>query len=248
MSVLDHPILTARYFFPRPDAPAAITWVDVLGARLACASHRPHGGPLLLHFHGNGETVADYVAALAEAYAARGVDTFFAEYRGYGASTGIPRLGAMLADVEAILEALAVPHERVIAYGRSIGSIYAIEAARRQPRLGGLVIESGIADPLERILVRARPEELGVSEAALRAAVEAELDHEATLRAFEGPVLVLHAQHDRAVDPSHAERNAAWARRSTLRVFETGDHSSILALHMDVIVDEVARFAHAHAR
>lgn len=248
MSVLDHPLLTARYFFPRPDAPAAITWVDVEGARLACASRRSHGGPLLCHFHGNGETVADYVPALAEAFAARGVDTFFAEYRGYGASTGIPQLGAMLADVEAILEALAVPPARVVAYGRSIGSIYAIEAARRRPSLGGLVIESGIADPLERILFRASPAELGVSAAELRAAVKAELDHEATLRAFERPVLVLHAQHDRAVDPSHAERNAAWAPRSTLRLFATGDHSSILAFHMDAIVDEVARFAHAHTR
>src|SRR5690606_17983525 len=203
----------ARYVCPRPDAPAAITWVDAPGARLACASHRPRGGPLLCHFHGNGETVGDYVPALAEAFAARGVDTFFAEYRGYGASTGTPRLGAMLTDVEAILEALAVPAERVIAYGRSNGSTYAIEAARRRPRLGGLVIESGIADPLERILLRARPEELGVSAAELRAAVKAELDHEGTLRAFPGPVLVLHAQHDRAVDPSHAERNAAWAPR-----------------------------------
>ena len=54
---------------------------------------------------------------------------FLAEYRGYGGSTGEPSLVAMLDDVDAIFSALGRPAGELVVYGRSIGSIYAIEFA-----------------------------------------------------------------------------------------------------------------------
>src|SRR5690606_278510 len=120
---------------------------------------------------------------------AAGINTLFVEYRGYGASTGTPGLVRMLADVGRVLAHIAAPPGQVFAYGRSIGSIYAIEATRRLPVLGGLIIESGIADPLERILVRVTPEELGVDRATLEREVADHLDHRAKLAAYPGRVL-----------------------------------------------------------
>jgi len=61
----------------------------------------------------------------------------------------------MLGDGEAAINAAGIKPERAIALGRSIGSLYAIELAHRQPTLAGLIIESGIADPLERFLTYA---------------------------------------------------------------------------------------------
>ena len=61
-------------------------------------------------------------------------------------------------------------------------------------------------------------------------------------------MLVLHARHDHLIDPSHAERVAAWARRGELVWFEHGDHNTILALNLPAIVEAVARFAGAGAR
>jgi pimeloyl-ACP methyl ester carboxylesterase len=242
-SILDHPLLSSRYFFPRPDAPRATVPVVVGGAVLACATHRPlTGAPLLLHFHGNGEVVADYMPSIAEAFAAAGLNTFFAEYRGYGGSTGTPSFVAMLDDVGAVLSALDVPPERTFVYGRSVGSIYAIEAARRCPALGGLIIESGIADPLERVLLRVRPDELGVSREELEREAALHLDHRAKLGGYPGPVLVMHAEGDNMVNRSHAERNARWARRSELLLFPRGDHNSILAENLTAIVAAVKRF------
>lgn len=244
-SILDHRLITERYFFPRRDAPRDPFRIDVDGATLACAAHRPHGdpAPLLLHFHGNGEVVADYVPDVAEAYATAGLDTFFAEYRGYGASTGTPALVRMLGDVERVIDALGVPDERIFVYGRSIGSIYAIEAVHRRPRLGGLILESGIATPLSRIAIRVRPDELGVTEEELREDAARHLDHEAKLRGYPGRVLVLHAASDFMVDVSHAKQNASWAARSELVIFPRGDHNSILAYNLPEIVQRVARFA-----
>jgi hypothetical protein len=248
-SILDHPVLSARYFFPRPDAPRVTVPIAVEDAVLACAAHRPHAdAPLLLHFHGNGEVVADYVPSFAEAFAAAGLNTFFAEYRGYGASTGAPGFVTMLDDVGAVLAALDTPPERTFVYGRSVGSIYAIEAARRCPTLGGLIIESGIADPLERVLLRVRPDELGVSLEELEREAALHLDHRAKLGGYPGRVLVMHAEGDRMVDRSHAERNARWARRSELVLFPHGDHNSILGVNFDAIVATVQRFVTAERR
>ena len=73
----------------------------------------------------------------------------------------------MLDDVELIVRASGVPPERIIFFGRSLGSLYALHGAARYPRAAGLIIESGLADPLERILVRIEPRQLGTSLIAL---------------------------------------------------------------------------------
>ena len=70
----------------------------------------------------------------------------------------------MLGDGEATVKAAGLAPERVIAFGRSIGSLYAIELAHRQPALAGLILESGIADPSERFLTYADLTAAGITE------------------------------------------------------------------------------------
>ena len=227
-SILDHPTLSRRYFSPRREAPPDIFWVDCNEARLACAYVAPHPGALtLVHFHGNGEVVADCLPEFAADLTALGVNVFFAEYRGYGASTGEPGLARILDDVPAIVKSLPVTPRQLVAFGRSVGSLYAIELVHCFPESAGLIIESGIADPLERILLRVCPEEVDTTGPELAAEVRARLDPEAKLRAYTGPVLVLHAREDTMVDSSHATRNASYARRATLHLLPEGDHNSI---------------------
>ncbi len=248
MSILDHPLIGERYFFPRDGHLPEPFLVDVAdGVTLACARPAAGGnGPTCLYFHGNGEVVADLLPDFAEAITRAGAAPAFFEYRGYGASTGEPRLVAMLDDVEAVIEALGVPDERLVFFGRSVGSIYAIEAVRRRPRAAGLILESSIADVLERILLRIGPEEIGVTGAELEVEVREFFDHEAKLGAFSGPVLVLHCAGDRTVDQSHGRRNHDWAggERRRLVIFPQGDHNSILALNWQEYWDEVSHFLH----
>jgi pimeloyl-ACP methyl ester carboxylesterase len=171
-----------------------------------------------------------------------GWDLLLAEYRGYGGSTGEPRLGRMLEDVAPILRLAGAP-EKLVLFGRSVGSLFALEAAARCPGVAGLVLESAIADPLERLRLRVEPRELGVDEATFRAAVAARLDHRAKIGAYRGPVLILHTRHDGLVDVSHAERLAAWAGGPvTLRVFQDGDHNSILAENAEAYLEAVGEF------
>jgi pimeloyl-ACP methyl ester carboxylesterase len=101
--VFDSPEFNARLFFPRPDRGppppgARDLFVDVPGARLHLRWHTaatPARAVVLL-FHGNGEVVADY-DDLADHYAAAGAELVVVDFRGYGASTGVPTLRAAIA-------------------------------------------------------------------------------------------------------------------------------------------------------
>lgn len=234
-SILDHPLLSERYFFPRPDRPdAPVRRVQTAAAELACLhAAAPEGSPTVLFFHGNGEVVADYHPWLGREWSKRGCGLLAAEYRGYGGSTGAPCLVGMLSDVDALLQACGCAEEQVVVFGRSVGSIYALELAARHPRVAGLILESGIADPLERIRLRVHPAELGTTEAALTAEVETHLDHRRKLERYGGPLLVLHAEHDTLVDCSHGRRLAAWgaAGGSELVLLSEGDHNSVMMLN-----------------
>ena len=241
MNILDHPLIAARYFFPRPDPVADPVFVDVDGARLACWRSSPFpDAPTLLHFHGNGEVVADYVPWMADAFGAMGVNVFFAELRGYGASTGEPLLGKMLDDVEPIFNAVGA--RDVIVFGRSVGSLFAVELVHRHPEIAGLVLESGIADPFQRLRLRVQPQELGVSGEDFEATCKRHMDHEKKLGTYERPMLVLHSRYDGLVDLSHAERNHAWASSADKRlvVFERGDHNTIFFANQAEYLREVA--------
>lgn len=245
-SILDHDIIARRYFFPRRDHFTAHRLaVESEGHTLVCHYHyNPADRLVLLHFHGNGEVVGDYLPAFPSFFSGKGVGTFLAEYRGYGASSGVPALVGMLDDVTALMKATQRPPSQVVVFGRSIGSIYAIEAARRFPDIAGLILESSIADPLERVLLRASPEELGVDAAHMNAEAERHLNHQQKLAAYTGPLLVLHAQDDHLVEMSHAQRNHDWAActNKKLVLFEHGDHNSIFHANAEDYLREVYDF------
>jgi len=247
-SLLDHPLVTSRYFFPRRaslEAPFVVPTRD--GYRLACYRAMTHPGALtVLHFHGNAEIVADYVPGVADTFSSFGVNVVFAEYRGYGGSTGTPSVGAMLDDANTVFRAIGVPADRVVAFGRSLGSLFAVEIAARNPSLAGLVLESGIADPLEPELLRVTPEDVGLTPEAFRAEVDARVNQQDKLRGYTGPLLVLHTAGDRLIPVSHAERAFSWGggrpEDKALVVFERGDHGSIYPENRREYLERVGMF------
>ena len=240
--LLNHPLIATRYFFPGGRSPASRIDVAVDGAILACGLHRVDpDGFTVVHFHGNGEVVADWQGTLDPFINRLGWDLLLAEYRGYGGSTGEPLLGTMLDDVSEVIAA-AGPPEKLVVMGRSVGSFFALEAVSRFPTIAGLILESAIADPMERILLRVSPRELGGSRGDV-AAMEARLDHRAKIAGFTGPTLILHTRFDGLVDVTHALRLKEWAGGgATLRLFDRGDHNSILRENADDYLAAIASF------
>jgi pimeloyl-ACP methyl ester carboxylesterase len=238
-SLLDHPVLSGRFFYPCPTRFEAPFYVEGRGYRLGCRYRRVDAAaPTIVHFHVNGETVADYLGGCEERIVSMGVNVLLVEYRGYGMSTGEPALAAMLADVELVIRAAAVAPERIVFFGRSLGSLYAVHGAGLYPGAAGLILESAIADPLERILLRVEPWQLGTDGSGLAAAVAAKLDQRAKLASFHGRTLVMHAQADDLVHVSHAERLHRWANEpKDLILFPRGDHNTVM------VANEVSYFA-----
>jgi pimeloyl-ACP methyl ester carboxylesterase len=231
--LLDHPIIGTRYFFPRPERIPRPFHVACQGATLACAYHEvSQDNFTIVHFHGNGEVVADYLPGFPELMAQLGCNCFLVEYRGYGGSSGTPQLGWMLADVQQIITAIGRPAPELVLFGRSVGSLFALKAAELFPDVAGLILESAIADPLERLLLRVRPEELGTTHDELAAELRQALDPRQIMTDFSRPTLIMHTRNDGLIESSHAERLAKWCQAPAhLEIFPNGNHNDIMAVN-----------------
>jgi uncharacterized protein len=243
-SCLDHPVLTERCFYPWPNSFADPFYVQGKGGRLGCWYDRGFpDGLTIVHFHGNGETAGDYLGDFSGRMKLLGVNLLLAEYRGYGMSEGEPALAAMLGDIPAIVEASGSDHDRLIFFGRSLGSLYAIHGASLYPRAAGLVLESAIADPLERILARVEAWQLGVTPEGLRLEVNRVLNQQEKLTGFGGRTLIMHTRNDDLVDISHAERLYSWANHPReLVIFDRGDHNNIMEINRESYFAHLGRF------
>lgn len=242
--LLNHSLISQRYFFPRQGFLTEPYMIAVDGAQLACSYHEVDPrARTLVHFHGNGEIVDDWLDGFVEMIAQAGLNCFLAEYRGYGRSTGEPQLGKMLEDVAATIVALQLSPEQMIIFGRSVGAIFALEAVRLFPDVAGLVLESGIADVRERLLLRVHPQELGVSQAEFDSVVDGRLNHQRKMAVYPGPVLIMHTRNDGLVSVQHAEKLYDWATgRKELKIFANGNHNDIMFVNAQDYFSILHRF------
>lgn len=230
-SILDHRLISERYFFPRNNRFSEPFKVRIGDIALGCYYRSyPEADKTIIHFHGNGETVKEYLDSplLKLPY-----NFLFAEYRGYGMSNGEPSLVSMLQDVKTIIDSLDVPKEKIVLFGRSIGSIYVLHGASLYPdSIGGLIIESGIADVRERILMRVTLNDIGATKESFDAECHTYFDHESKLKSFQGKTLIMHTRHDSLVDVENARKLYEWANiPKRLQLFDDGGHNSILDLN-----------------
>jgi pimeloyl-ACP methyl ester carboxylesterase len=244
--ILDHPSVNRAIFFPRPTDLNPDLVVEVgSGIRLACyvRKGRRHSG-IVVHFHGSGELASEHARHNAALFLSMGVGVCFLEYRGYGRSTGTPALAAMRGDGEKVVQALGVDPRQVVAFGRSLGSLYAIELANRLPGIAGLVVESGTAYVGKNRALRDALARLGQSEEQLTQELKSEFDLQEKLGKYRGALLVLHTEHDQILSRSHAEQLHAWGGGTDKRlvIFPTGNHNTILRANFPEYLREVTEF------
>ncbi len=98
----------------------------------------------LLYSHGNGEDLFDLKSFLA-GYSRRGYSILCYDYEGYGASQGKPGEQNTYRDIEAVYRhmtgTLKIPPEKIILYGRSVGSGPTCYLAEKYPA-AGMVLQS----------------------------------------------------------------------------------------------------------
>lgn len=243
-ALLNHPLISERYFFPQYGRLQQPYWIDCGDVRLACCYQRVDAAAkTLIHFHGNGEIVDDYLDLFLPQVAALGYNCLLVEYRGFGRSQGSPQLGNMLDDVPRIVHSLPVPPEQLIFFGRSVGSLFAVEAASRFPAAAGLVLESGVADLEQRLKLRIEPSELGLSTQQFSRLLQGAFDQQQKLSRYRGPTLILHGLFDELVDFGHAERLCRWAAgESWLHSFAQGGHNDLMWLNHREYFNRLGQF------
>ena len=207
---LSDPRAGGAIFFPRPDmpcGPAAAGAYDHLfdtddGVRLRLRIF-PAGddAPVILFFHGNGETGRDY-DPLTPAFVDLPATLAIGEYRGYGPCTGTPSLLTFLDDAHATLDELrrVLPGRAVVVMGRSLGSAPAIElASARADDLAGLIAESGFARMVPLL------ELIGLPAASLGITEEHGPENLRKVGEVTLPTLIIHARNDELIPFADAE-------------------------------------------
>lgn len=104
----------------------------------------PQARYTILYSHGNAEDLGDLLWVFSE-LREMGFAVFGYDYHGYGTSQGSPTESNTYRDIDAAYNYLTqqqgIAPQRIIAYGRSVGSGPAVDLATRQ-KVGGLILES----------------------------------------------------------------------------------------------------------
>jgi fermentation-respiration switch protein FrsA (DUF1100 family) len=176
--------------------------------------------PVLVWFHGNGETVAG-LASVLSAFRPAGVALLAVDYRGYGASSGHATVGDVERDALLLWDYLArrgdVDTARVVVYGRSIGTGPAVMLAASRPARG-LVLESAFTSL--GAMVR---EGFPVFPAFLAGRG---FDNLGRIDAVRCPILLIHGGHDTTIPTAMGRALAARAgARGELFIIPSADHN-----------------------
>lgn len=222
-------LLQRSLMFPRflldagqgpPAGPAvAVQWIDVgFGPvetwLLAPAEGSPEPAPAVVVAHGNGELI-DFLPDEFAPLRQMGAAVLLVEYPGYGRSGGAPGQERIAAVFEAAYDRLCgrpeIDPERIAFFGRSLGggAVCAL-SLRRSARALILVSTFTSARSFARRYL------------APGFLVKDSFDNLAALKAYSGPVLLVHGRQDEVVAFRHAEILAEAAEDGRLIALDCG--------------------------
>lgn len=165
--------------------------------------------PAMIFGHGNYEVIDQWIEHL-DGFRERGIGVLLVEYPGYGRSTGTPSEPAIQAAMAAAYDRLAadprVDRERIFGFGQSLGGGAVCALSRLRP-LRALILQSTFPS-LELF-----PSRYFAPAFLLRD----RFDNVDALRAFAGPVLVIHGERDGLIPWQEGERLAQASPRGTFR-------------------------------
>jgi abhydrolase domain-containing protein 17 len=189
-------------------------------------------GPTILFSHGNGEDLGD-IHPFLEDLRGMGFNVAAYDYPGYGTSEGRPTEKGAYETIEAVYDYLTqaegVEPEKIVIYGRSVGSGPSVDLASRKP-VGGLILESPFLSAF-RVVTR-------VSILPFDRFKNFE-----KVSRVECPVLIIHGRLDRVIPFSHGESlfNQFKVPKSHLWVDEAG-HNDLHILASSEIQRAILEF------
>lgn len=192
----------------------------------------------LIWCHGNAGNIG-HRAEEFDDFVRAGLNMLLFDYRGFGESTGSPSAEGVIADTLAVYDYLAaqgVSGEKIVPYGRSIGSGPAAVLANQRP-IAGLILVQPITSTVA-IGKKAYPF------LPVRLLLREILDNEQEIQRFNGPLMILHGDRDEIVPYAMSQRllELAGGSEKTLVTLKGGDHNQIGYTHGKVIVESVRQW------
>ena len=202
----------------------------------------PPGAPTVVHFHGNGEQLADG-AWLAQHYQEAGLGFYSVEYPGYGLAAGRgPSERDIYAAAQVALEhlhgPLGVTREHTVLEGQSLGSGVAVEMAQR-----GWGARLALITPYTSIV------ELGARVfpwLPARLLVRDPFDSAAKAPGLSLPVFIVHGTADEVIPVDMGRRMATLFPNAAVHILEGKHHNDLL--DAPAVLEELARFARGDAQ
>lgn len=201
--------------------------------------------PSILYFHGNGETVNGH-EWIAPLYNQHKINLFVTDYRGYGSSNGKPTVANMLSDAHFVFRNFQEIirkegfNNRIFLMGRSLGSLPAIELAfHYQDEICGLIIESGAANNLHRLL-----EYFNNADMQLLLSEDSLFLNKVKIRQVQKPTLIIHGEYDQVLPLSEGQElhQNSGAKDKQLLIIPSADHNSIMTVALDLYFDTIENF------
>jgi len=198
----------------------------------------PHAEWTIIFSHANSEDLGFVHEWANELCYHVGVNVCIYDYTGYGLSSGSPSEEACYADVEAVWDFLTIrlriPENRIVAYGRSLGSGPSVEIAIRKP-IRAVILQSAFVS-IYRVA-------LGTESRSLSGDMFRNIEKVSQLTC---PVLVIHGTKDQLVPFSHGEAlyNAARERAEPLWIQE-GAHNNLEIYWKTTLTRRLCTFLHS---
>ena len=220
-------LLQRALLFPAPRKAAALVGqgeiLQVPGGTPMLWRRANGTGPVVVHFHGNGEQIASE-AWLGEELARVGVSFVAVEYPGYPGAAGGPSEEGIVAAAEKALQHLTttmgVPPERVVLSGQSLGTGVAVALASR-----GWGTRTVLLSPYTSLPAVAASGILRLF--PVRLLMRDRFDSEALAPGIRHPVLVLHGDRDEVIPFKLGKALAERFPRARLIRIEGAGHNDL---------------------
>jgi fermentation-respiration switch protein FrsA (DUF1100 family) len=180
--------------------------------------------PGLIWFYGNMETIEGIAPVLIQ-FRPRGTGMVVLDYRGYGASAGVPSEAGVYRDADGAWEYLAsrpeIDSTRIAVYGRSIGSAVALYLATERP-VRAVILDSPFTSGRDM----AEQHYSFFPSSLLRLS----LDNMSRAERVTAPTLVFHGSEDRITPIEMGRAVARAARADTIIEIHGAGHNDTYAV------------------
>ena len=211
-----------------------------LPSTVALWSPPPRGAPVVVHFHGNAEQLAD-LGPVIGALRGLGFGVLAVEYPGYGLAAGSPSEPALLSAARDALafarDRLGVPAERIVLQGWSLGSGVAAQLAAQGHGATLVLISPFTSVPdMARRLFPALP---------VGWLVRDRFDIRSVARKVRIPVLIVHGDQDEVVPFSMGKELARTFPDARLARMAGAHHHDLWVDHAQEMAFAISSFVAA---